>query len=64
MPEIQDYAELMNPGFLDGGTVVLTGGGEMHTSGEVVINSIRDGEVLYEVDGFLMNSKGEIVGVK
>lgn len=64
MPGFQNYGELINPGFIDEGTVVLTGGGTINCSGEVEINAIRNGEVLYEIDGYLVNSKGEIVGIK
>lgn len=64
MANIKDFYDLVNPGLIGDGSDSINGGGEIHVSGDVVINGIKIGDDLYEVNGYIVNGKGEIQGIK
>lgn len=64
MQNIKDPSGLIKPEFVGSGEYRIEGGGDIHISGEVIINGVQIGEDRYEVDGFVVNGAGEVVGKK
>ena len=64
MPNNKNVPNLFDPDFIDINGYMINGGGEIHTSGDVVINGIRIGEDLYQVGPYIVNSKGDILEIK
>ncbi len=62
MASIKELSGFIDPGFIDMENRTLNGGGEVHVSGEVIINAVRIGDGLYQIGRYIVNEKGEIVG--